>query len=41
MSSVTPDELARVLRRAEASDPLAVKIRSAMELIEGVLDDLG
>lgn len=39
--SVTNDDLVRVYQRAESADNLGAKIAKAIELIEGVLDDLG
>ncbi|CAD6573846.1 MAG: 3'-phosphoadenosine 5'-phosphosulfate sulfotransferase [Tremellales sp. Tagirdzhanova-0007] len=42
MSSViSTDELNRVLKRAKSSDPLGLKIAQALDLINGVLHDLG
>jgi hypothetical protein len=40
-SHVTAALLDRVLARAKETDPLGRKIATALELIEGVLDDLG
>ncbi len=39
--SVTDVELDRLLKRAKVVDALGVKIAKAIELIDGVLDDLG
>jgi hypothetical protein len=41
MSSISPDQLERVLRRARDTDDAAKRIAGAIELIEGVLADVG
>ncbi len=41
VSCITSTDLIRVLERARKLDDLGTKIAKAMELIEGVLDDLG